>query len=202
MRKLYGVAGIDEAGRGPLAGPVVAAAVVLPRGFDTSEIDDSKVLTRAKREELALRIQEKAQWSVAVVDIDEIDRLNILWATMRAMEIALSGLEQCPERVVVDGNRLPPGFIENPALDAKAIVDGDAKVACIAAASIIAKTTRDRLMTDYSDTYPGYGFAKHFGYATPEHLAAIRDLGPCDLHRRSFSPVREMLLQPCLIFDS
>ncbi|MBX7134092.1 MAG: ribonuclease HII [Fimbriimonadaceae bacterium] len=202
MRKLYGVAGIDEAGRGPLAGPVVAAAVVLPRGFDTSEIDDSKVLTRSKRDELALRIQEKAQWSVAVVDVDEIDRLNILWATMRAMEIALSGLEKCPDRVVVDGNRLPPGFIENPALEAKAIVDGDAKVACIAAASIIAKTTRDRLMTEYAESYPGYGFAKHFGYATPEHLVAIRELGPCDLHRRSFSPVREMLLQPCLIFDS
>lgn len=202
MRKLYGVAGIDEAGRGPLAGPVVAAAVVLPRGFDTSEIDDSKVLTRSKRDELAIRIQEKAQWSVAVVAVDEIDRLNILWATMRAMEIALSGLERCPERVVVDGNRLPPGFIENPTLEAKAIVDGDAKVACIAAASIIAKTTRDRLMTDHAESYPGYGFAKHFGYATPEHLAAIRDLGPCDLHRRSFSPVREMLLQPCLIFDN
>ncbi|HRI44161.1 MAG TPA: ribonuclease HII [Fimbriimonadaceae bacterium] len=200
LRKLYGTAGIDEAGRGPLAGPVVAAAVVLPRGFPVHGIDDSKRLAPSEREELAERIRDGATWSVAVVDVEEIDRLNILWASMRAMEIAFSGLVIEAGRVVIDGDRIPPGLAH---LDGcRAIVDGDAKIACIAAASILAKTARDALMRGLAEEHPGYGFERHFGYATPEHLRALRELGPCPIHRRTFSPVKEMVLQPCLIFDA
>lgn len=196
--KGYGSVGIDEAGRGPLAGPVVAAAVVLPRGFDYDGVDDSKVLTPNQREKIADRIKNDAVWAVAVVDVEEIDRINILWAAMKAMEIALSGIPEPPEKIYVDGNRLPRAFLPDRAT---AVIDGDAKIACIAAASIIAKTTRDRLMRELSETYPDYGFERHFGYCTPSHIAALKEFGPCPIHRRSFSPVREMLLQPCLAFD-
>lgn len=198
--KLYGAVGIDEAGRGPLAGPVVAAAVILPRGFPTDGIDDSKKLSPAERDVQAERIRGVASWAVAVVDVEEIDRLNILWASMRAMEIAFAGLDRMADRVVVDGDRIPPGLAHLQGC--RAVVDGDAKIACIAAASILAKTTRDALMQDLAEVHPGYGFERHFGYATPEHLRALRELGPCPIHRRSFSPVKEMVLQPCLTFDA
>lgn len=199
LRKHFGAVGIDEAGRGPLAGPVVAAAVVLPKGFDLEGIDDSKRLSPDERQEAAHRIRTRAMWSIALVDVEEIDRLNILWASMRAMEIAYERLEIGSVPILIDGDRVPPGLAHHERC--RAVVDGDAKIACVAAASILAKTYRDGLMRQLAETYPGYGFERHFGYATPEHLRAIRDLGPCPLHRRSFSPVKEMVLQPCLIFD-
>ncbi len=180
------VAGVDEAGRGPLAGPVVAAAVILPAGFDPEGIDDSKKLDAARRSELAIRIKEHAIWAVGIADVLEIDTINILWATMAAMERAIGNLGVVPDRVLIDGNRLPrqlpcPG---------EAIVDGDAKVLAISAASIIAKTTRDQMMSELDGKYPEYGFAKHFGDSTPQHLAALREHGPCLIHRLSFAPCR------------
>lgn len=187
------VAGVDEAGRGPLAGPVVAAAVILPEGFDSEGIDDSKKLDRATRERLAERIKAECRWAVAFAEVDEIDRINILWATMAAMERAISNLGVTPARALIDGNRLP----RNLTCPGEAIIDGDAKVACIAAASIIAKTTRDDHMRLLEERYPGYGFGRHFGYSTPEHFAALKELGPCPEHRRSFAPCRPEE-QPCL----
>lgn len=188
-------AGADEAGRGPLAGPVVAAAVILPEGFDITGLNDSKKLDAATRDRLAERIFANAIYAIEAAEPDEIDRLNILHASMAAMARAIARIS--PVKVYVDGNRLPPGLT----CEAEAVVKGDGKVACIAAASILAKTTRDRLMVEYGATYPGYGFERHFGYPTPEHLACLRDLGPCAIHRRSFAPVREAD-QPCLIFGN
>lgn len=180
------IAGVDEAGRGPLAGPVVTAAVILPEGMDLTGIDDSKKLDAAKRETLALRIRAEAVWAIAEADVEQIDRENILWATMSAMERAVAGLPQRPIEVWVDGNRVPPGLVAI----GRAIVDGDALHACIGAASILAKCHRDALMREYHELYPMYGFDRHFGYATPEHLAALAEHGPCPIHRRSFAPVR------------
>jgi ribonuclease HII len=177
----------------------VAAAVILPRGFDVSGINDSKKLLPDAREELALRIKESAIWSVSAVGADEIDRLNILWASMEAMKRALEALPVVPKQALVDGDRIPPGVSLDCLL--KPIVKGDAKMACIAAASIIAKTTRDRLMRELGAEYPGYGFEDHFGYSTPEHQEALRKLGPCAIHRRSFWRVRDAE-QGCLIFDA
>jgi ribonuclease HII len=180
------IAGVDEAGRGPLAGPVVAAAVILPEGMNLEGIDDSKKLDPALREELALRIRAEAIWAIAEIEVAQIDRDNIFWATMRAMERAVALLPQAPSEVWVDGNRVPPGL----ASIGTAIVDGDALHVCIGAASIIAKCHRDALMRTYHEQYPDYGFDRHFGYATPEHLAALAEHGPCPIHRRSFAPVR------------
>lgn len=178
------VAGVDEAGRGPLAGPVYAAAVILPEGFDTRGIDDSKKLSREQREELAERIKAECVWSIATADVEEIDRLNILWATMAAMSRAIRGLTPTPNRADIDGNRLPLGL----PCKAVAIIDGDAQFAHIAAASILAKTARDAHMRELDLSYPGYGFASHFGYSTPEHKRALEELGPCEIHRKSFAP--------------
>lgn len=180
------IAGVDEAGRGPLAGPVVTAAVILPDGMDLTGIDDSKKLDPAKREALAVRIRAETIWAIAEADVEQIDRQNILWATMSAMELAVTKLAQRPAEVWVDGNRVPPGL----AGVGRAIVDGDALHACIGAASILAKCHRDALMREYHELYPEYGFDRHFGYATPEHLAALAEHGPCPIHRRSFAPVR------------
>jgi ribonuclease HII len=191
-----GAAGADEAGRGPLAGPVVAAAVVLPDGFDLRGIDDSKQLKREDREALAERVKVGTAWAVAVVDVETIDRINILWASMEAMKRALHLLPCAFDRVLIDGNQMPR---EMP-WPTQPIVDGDATHACIAAASILAKTERDRLMRELGARYPGYGFENHFGYCTPEHLDALRRLGPCDIHRRSFARIREQIEQPCLTF--
>ena len=191
-----GCAGADEAGRGPLAGPVVAAAVILPLDFDIEGIDDSKKLDPAARECLAERIMTGAIWRIELAEPPEIDRLNILHASMAAMSRAIAALPETPPKAYIDGNRLPPGL----PCPAEAVVQGDGKIACIAAASILAKTARDRIMVEYAGTFPEYGFERHFGYPTPEHLALLRLFGPCAIHRRSFGPVRDFD-QPCLTFE-
>lgn len=195
LKHFPGAIGLDEAGRGPLAGPVVAAAVALPRGFDRDGIRDSKKLTPKRREELALRIKAEAAWAVCVVEVEEVDRLNIFWASMAAMRRSLQALPVAVEKVFVDGNRIPPDIKLD--CEIEAVVGGDDRLACIAAASIIAKTTRDHLMRRYGAIYPGYGFESHYGYSCPLHFQMLRELGPCPIHRRTFAPVQEAL-QGCL----
>ena len=183
------MAGVDEAGRGPLAGPVVAAAVILDELQPIRGLADSKALTALKRERLFDEIRARALCcSVAQASVEEIDRLNILQATLLAMRRAVEGLRLKPQRVLVDGNRVPvlPVPVE-------AIVKGDAKVPAISAASILAKVTRDRLCAELHERYPNYGFDGHKGYPTPLHLAALREHGPCPEHRRSYAPVRACL---------
>lgn len=183
------VAGVDEAGRGPLAGPVVAAAVILDDLQPIKGLADSKVLSPARREALYDEIRAKALCScVAEASAAEIDELNILQATMLAMRRAVEGLRLKPAKVLVDGNRIP--VLKVPA---EAIVKGDAKVKAISAASILAKVHRDRLCLALHEAHPQYGFDGHKGYPTPEHLAALRAHGVCPAHRRSFAPVRELL---------
>lgn len=185
-------AGVDEAGRGPLAGPVTAAAVILnpnPRRRIRG-LTDSKLLDEGEREDLEVKIKERAlAWAVASADVAEIDRLNILWAAMLAMRRAVEALSQAPELVLVDGDRVPPTL----PCRGQAIVKGDLTVPSISAASILAKTARDRELVRLDGLYPGYGFARHKGYSTPEHLAALQALGACPVHRRSFEPVRRVL---------
>lgn len=183
-------AGVDEAGRGPLAGPVAVAAVILDPRRPIPGLDDSKKLSERKRETLYAQIIEHAlAWHIVLVDPDEIDALNIFHATMTGMRRAVTGLAPAPHQALIDGNKLPPGL----PCAARAIVGGDALEPSIGAASILAKVTRDRLMVAMDATYPGYGFAVHKGYPTPTHLAALRRLGPCPQHRRSFAPVRAAL---------
>jgi ribonuclease HII len=185
------VAGVDEAGRGPLAGPVVAAAVILAPGQNTARLADSKKLSAGQRERAALQIvTESLAWSVAWADRAEIDRLNILHATMLAMRRAIIGLRVTPVAVQVDGNRLPDLMFAGRQIDGTAIVGGDAKVAAISAASILAKTTRDRIMCELDKLYPDYAFAQHKGYGTQMHRDRLQSIGPCAEHRRSFAPVR------------
>ncbi|MDO8373227.1 ribonuclease HII [Polaromonas sp. YR568] len=182
-------AGVDEAGRGPLAGPVVAAAVILDDLQPIKGLADSKVLTAKRREQLYEEILAKALCcSIAQASVEEIDRLNILQATMLAMKRAVEGLRLKPVKVLVDGNRLPV-----LSMLAEAIVKGDALVPAISAASILAKVHRDRWCEQFHLEYPQYGFAGHKGYGTAEHLAALREHGACPQHRRSFSPVAEVL---------
>lgn len=182
-------AGVDEAGRGPLAGPVVAAAVILDELHPIQGLRDSKQLTERRREHLYEEIRAKALCcSVAEASVDEIDRLNILQATLLAMQRAVQGLRLRPHGVLVDGNRLP--VLDVPC---EAVVQGDAKVTAIAAASILAKVHRDRLCADLDVRYPAYGFATHKGYSTAMHLAALREHGACPQHRRSFAPVAAVL---------
>jgi ribonuclease HII len=182
---LVRVAGVDEAGRGPLAGPVVAAAVIIAPERRIKGLADSKLLTPERREELFDRIQERAvAIGVGVVDHETIDRINILEATRRAMSEALSRLAMLPDLVITDFVRLA-----GLACPQRNLVEGDARCASVAAASIIAKVTRDRLMLDADRQFPDYGFARHKGYATPEHLAILDRLGPCSLHRRTFAGV-------------
>ena len=184
------VAGVDEAGRGPLAGPVVVAAVILDPRRPIDGLADSKVLSEAQRDALAPLIRVHAlAWSIIAVDIDEIERLNILGATLVGMERALRALQTAPALALIDGNRLPKSL----PCRARAIVDGDATEPAIGAASILAKTERDRIMRELDDAHPGYGFARHKGYSTPEHLVALERLGPCPIHRRGFEPVRRLL---------
>ena len=186
------VAGVDEAGRGPLAGPVVAAAVILDELQPIAGLADSKALTAARRERLFDEIRAKALCcSIAEASVEEIDRLNILQATMLAMRRAVQGLRLKPRLALVDGNRLP--VLDVPA---EAVVKGDAKVAAISAASIVAKVTRDRWCAQLHDQYPQYGFAGHKGYGTAEHLAALQAHGACPQHRRSFAPVARALALP------
>lgn len=185
------VCGIDEAGRGPLAGPVVAAAVILPRGYELPGLNDSKKLTARRREALyeALMADERVQKCVAEATVEEIDRLNILRATHLAMARAAQGLQPKPDFCLIDG--LPvPGF----PLPSRALVKGDARSLSISAASILAKVTRDRYMTELDAQFPQYGFAKHAGYGTAAHLRAIEEYGITPHHRRSFGPVAQMAL--------
>ncbi len=183
------LAGVDEAGRGPLAGPVVAAAVILDELNPIQGLADSKQLSALRREKLFDEIRARALCcSIAEASVDEIDRLNILQATLLAMRRAVEGLRLKPGKVLVDGNRIP--VLKVPA---EAIVKGDAKVAAISAASILAKVHRDRLCAALHEQHPQYGFDGHKGYPTPEHLAALRTHGACPQHRRSFAPVREVL---------
>lgn len=185
------IAGVDEAGRGPLVGPVCAAAVILDPSRPIDGIADSKKLTAARRERLDRLIRDGAlAWSIAWSSVEEIDRLNILQATLLAMRRAVAGLQVRPARVLVDGNRCPEIEIET-----QAIVGGDGRVAAIGAASILAKVARDRLMDRLDLDFPGYGFARHKGYPTRDHLEALRRLGPTIQHRRSFAPVRQLLDQ-------
>jgi ribonuclease HII len=183
------IAGVDEAGRGPLAGPVVAAAVILDELHPVKGLADSKKLTERQREQLFDEIRAKALcFSVAQASVQEIDALNILQATLLAMRRAVEGLRLAPKLVLVDGNRLPV-----LPMRAEAIVKGDALVAAISAASILAKVTRDRWCQEVDTLHPAYGFAQHKGYGTTLHLAALREHGACPLHRTSFRPVTEVL---------
>lgn len=189
------IAGVDEAGRGPLAGPVAVAAVVLDPDRPIAGLADSKALSPARREALAPLIREHAlAWQLEWVEVAEIDRLNILHATLAGMARALRRLQPAPTLVLVDGNRLPPGL----PCPGRALVGGDAREPAIMAASILAKTARDALMRELDARHPGYGFARHMGYPTPEHLAALRRLGPCEAHRRSFAPVRQLMVPSLL----
>jgi ribonuclease HII len=183
------IVGVDEAGRGPLAGPVVAAAVVLDRKRCPRGIDDSKKLCLEVRENLYGKLQQVARIGVGVATVEEIDRFNIFWATMLAMTRAVEALRIEPGTVLVDGNRCPDWTYPS-----KAIVGGDAKSRSIAAASIVAKVTRDRMMAEYCAVHPGYGWSTNRGYGTPEHYAALDRLGLTPLHRRSFAPVRQHML--------
>ena len=187
------VAGVDEAGRGPLAGPVVAGAVILDDARPIVGLDDSKRLSASRREALMEDIDRDAiAWSVAWADCHEIDRLNILGATYLAMRRAILGLIVMPSRVEVDGNRLPRLLFGERQLDGEAIIGGDARIAPISAASIVAKVTRDRMMRQTDGLFPAYGFARHKGYGTAEHLLNLDRLGPCPEHRRSFRPLRQV----------
>jgi len=186
-----GLCGVDEAGRGPLAGPVTAAAVMLDPERPIDGLRDSKKLTAAARERLADAIRERAAaWCVAEASVTEIDHLNILQATMLAMQRAVAGLGRAPDDVMVDGNRCP-----NWAWRSQAVVKGDDKIAAIAAASILAKTTRDAFMCRLHAEYPAYGFAQHMGYGTAAHLNALKAHGACPQHRKSFAPVKLVLDQ-------
>ena len=183
------VAGVDEAGRGPLAGPVVAAAVILDDNNPLEGLRDSKRLTAARRDRLFDEIREKAlAWSVASASVAEIDTINILQATLVAMQRAVDGLLPMAEFVFIDGNRCPA-----LACPTQAVIKGDDRVAAISAASIIAKVTRDREMQSLDEQYPGYGLAQHMGYPSKAHLAALESLGITDIHRRSYAPVRKIL---------
>lgn len=186
------VAGVDEAGRGPLAGPLAVAAVILDPARPIIGLNDSKKLSEAKREALYPQIIERAlAWCVVLIEPDEIDRLNIFQATMTGMSRAVAGLALAAQEAWVDGNKVPKDL----PCPGRAIVGGDALEPAISAASILAKVSRDRLMVTLDAAHPGYGFAVHKGYPTPAHLAALQQLGPCAQHRRSFAPVRLLLDQ-------
>ena len=183
------IAGVDEVGRGPLAGPVVAAAVILDPRRPIPGLMDSKALSEKKREQLAPLIKRDAMaWHIARADVDEIDEINILQASLLAMKRAIEGLTLSPQLALIDGNKCPKLECAS-----EAIVKGDSRVACIAAASIIAKVYRDQEMRDMDTRFPGYGLAKHKGYPTKEHLLALSSLGVTEIHRRSFGPVRKIL---------
>lgn len=183
------ICGVDEAGRGPLAGPVYAAAVILDPTRPIAGLADSKKLSARVRDRLAVEIRDKAiAWSIASASVEEIDRINILQATLLAMARAVAGLRSQPAEVLVDGNRCP-----DVGLPARAIVGGDASVAEISAASILAKTARDAEMLRLHAIHPEYGFDRHMGYGTALHLEALRRHGPCACHRRTFAPVRSLI---------
>lgn len=188
--ELFGmIAGVDEAGRGPLAGPVVAAAVILDPQYPIEGLADSKKLSESQRNRLAALIKQHAlSYSIAQASVTEIDRLNILQATLLAMQRAVNGLHLLPDQVLVDGNRLPKLTI--PAI---AIVKGDSKIKPISAASILAKVTRDAIMVEYHEQYPDFSFHVHKGYGTQQHIAEIEKFGCLEIHRRTFNPVKTLL---------
>lgn len=190
MQDAHLIAGVDEAGRGPLAGPVVAAAVILDPNNPIIGLTDSKKLTAKKRERLFIEIREKAlSWSVARARVREIDDINILQASLLAMQRAVAGLHILPQRVLVDGNYCPLF-----ACEAEAIIKGDLKESAISAASIVAKVLRDRWMLYLDKKYPHYGFAKHKGYGTAVHMSALREHGPCRAHRLTFAPIDTIVM--------
>lgn len=190
MRAAVNVCGVDEAGRGPLAGAVYAAAVILDTGRPIAGLKDSKLLSASRREVLSVKIRNQAlDFSVAHATVEEIDRLNILQATMLAMQRAVEGLDTRPDEAWIDGNRCP-----KLACRARAIVQGDRLHPVISAASILAKTARDAEMRRMHERYPQYGFDRHKGYPTPDHLALLERHGPCEIHRRSFAPVKRFLV--------
>ena len=183
------LAGVDEVGRGPLAGPVVAAAVILPDDYQLSGLNDSKKLSEKKRQQLAVAIKEQAvAWSLARMEWHEVDALNVLQASLVAMQKAVDGLSLQPDKVLVDGNQIP-----KMRFPVEAIVGGDSLVPAISAASILAKVVRDEEMIHLDTVYPGYGFARHKGYPTKQHLQALQELGITPIHRRSFAPVKNIL---------
>jgi ribonuclease HII len=189
------VCGVDEVGRGPLAGPVVAAAVILPRGVEIPGIDDSKKLTPEKREQICQLIMDaQIPCAVGIIDAETIDKVNILRASLIAMRKAVSELSQTPDCLLVDGTYCIPNLKQTQF----AIIGGDARVKSIGAASIIAKVTRDRIMARYQELYPQFSFAVHKGYPTPQHLAELEEHGPCAIHRRSFGPVMRRIEQYAL----
>ena len=184
-------AGVDEAGRGPLAGPVVVAAVILPSIYDLDSLDDSKRLSAIRREQLAPQIEAQAvAFAVEFVEVDEIDRVNILQATLNGMQRAVNRLDPPPRRAMIDGNRAP-----RLSCEVKTVIGGDRLVASISAASVLAKVYRDRLMLSMHSLYPAYGFDRHKGYPTALHLDRLKQLGPCPIHRKSFAPVRRATLR-------
>ena len=192
------IAGVDEVGMGPLAGPVVAAAVVFPPGTVIDGVDDSKALDEEARSRLDKEIREKASaYAIGLVEVEDIDRINIYHAGIRAMQLALSNLSVAPQHILVD-SRTVPGFTQPQ----NSFDKGDGINFSIASASIVAKVYRDRLMIELDRKYPGYGFASHKGYATPEHQRAIREFGPCPIHRRSFDYIRELCGQYCDLYYS
>lgn len=183
------VAGVDEAGRGPLAGPVIAAAVILAADDDVAGLRDSKQLTARRREILAAEIRTRAvAWALGAAEAEEIDRINILQASLQAMSRAVAALSVAPARVLVDGNQTP-----RVACEVRAVIGGDRSIPAVSAASILAKVARDRLMAELDRIYPNYGFARHKGYPTAAHREALVKFGPCPAHRRSFAPVRAAL---------
>ena len=199
-RGFTSIAGIDEVGRGPLAGPVIAAAVILPRGYSHPEIKDSKLITAKQRKKMALVIQENAEcWALGVVEVEEIDRLNILQASLLAMVKALAALHSKADCVLIDGNQTIPlplfrtgKFLTGRSLYQKTIVKGDQSCISIAAASIVAKVARDEIMVKWDKEYPEYGFAGHKGYGCASHFVALKRFGPSPIHRQSFKPVRDV----------
>ena len=197
------IAGVDEVGRGPLAGPVVAAAVILPRGYSHPEIRDSKLLSPKQREKLAPQIREHAVcWGLGVVGVEDIDRINILQASLLAMVQALDALTSLPDCLLIDGNQpIPANLFQESRWHAsvspyqKTIVKGDQLCLSIAAASIVAKVARDQMMVGYDKEFPHYGFAGHKGYGSAAHLEALRRHGPSPIHRKSFAPVRDLIIE-------
>lgn len=182
-------AGVDEAGRGPLAGPVVVAAVILPLRYELDSLDDSKRLSALSREQLAPQIESQAiAFAVEFVEVDEIDRVNILQATLNGMQRAVENLKPAPQRALIDGNKAP-----RLSCEVTTVVGGDRLVASISAASVLAKVYRDRLMLAMHNLYPAYGFDRHKGYPTAHHLERLKSLGPCPIHRKSFAPVRKAM---------
>lgn len=188
--------GVDEAGRGPLAGPVVASAVWMPKEFDFSGIKDSKTLSKPQREYAFHKIEENCAYAIGIASVDEIDTINILQASLLAMTRAIEQLKHSAEGFLFDGGFVPYDFKSNGI----SVIDGDAKYVQISAAGIVAKVVRDKMMTHYADEYPVYGFEKHFGYATKQHLRSLHEYGVCPIHRKTFSPVKEIASQKCLEF--